>query len=651
SRRTAQLCAFWQLSAHVIPRLPTSRERTIAAMRQMTLVAPPRRGRIRSALAAVVLGAGTLTLLAAQLAPVAASGAPHGGALSRGSRAVAAHGRARCPGVPAPDCHLLLILVPHGRTHPRAVPVAGPGTWTMPATPSPATPSPGPRAGVPGASTARAAGVPATLLALSRRGAISAADARHYGAIYAAATRSLARLGGTRHSELASVLANVQLLAAGGELNASRLPAVFTTLARNTQWWTTGPLLADGAHIGFPGSRLVWEYYPGQGIEIQWLATFGEANGYYLSGHGDTALRQVLEEARALASDRAGGIAWEYLFHFDGGAPPWTSGLSQGTAVQALARGYERLHEVSFRESAEGALAIFQTPPPAGVRVGMSGGDWYVQYTYDPRDLILNGFIQALVGLYDFTAITGSPTGQRLFEAGDAVARSEVSRYDTGAWSHYDQFTESTLSYHELLAEFLSHLCERTQRGEPLAAYEAARARAGSGEGTGGARTAGRQGGTLTGAGAVAVPSATGGSGGAPPGGSPAEVAGKSAATPIAADQIYCATAKHFTADLHNPPRIGLITRRLPTGARGGVQIALSKVSTVTLTVRTGSRVVWTNTATVEAPRPRLLWVTPARAGSYSVSLTAVDLAGNRASATSSITLVAPPRSGHGRRG
>ena len=59
--------------------------------------------------------------------------------------------------------------------------------------------------------------------------------------------------------------------------------------------------------MSFPGSRIVWEYYPGQGIEIQWLATFGEANGYYLSGHENANLRQLLGEVIPLATQRAGG--------------------------------------------------------------------------------------------------------------------------------------------------------------------------------------------------------------------------------------------------------------------------------------------------------------------------------------------------------
>ena len=79
---------------------------------------------------------------------------------------------------------------------------------------------------------------------------------------------------------------------------------MFTTVERNRQWWTTEALLGGSQRVSFTGSRLVWEYYPGQGIEIQWLATFGEANGYYLS-HQTTALKEVLSEAIALATRRA----------------------------------------------------------------------------------------------------------------------------------------------------------------------------------------------------------------------------------------------------------------------------------------------------------------------------------------------------------
>lgn len=413
-------------------------------------------------------------------------------------------------------------------------------------------------------------------------GSIAQTAYNQYFNAYVAAKHSLGKLKGTRHEELGAVLENLQQMAAAGALIPSRLPVLFLTLERNRQWWTTEPLLASDERVSFPESKLIWEHYPGQGIEIQWLATFGEGNGYFLSGHENANLRQLVSEMLPLATQRAGGIAWEYMFHFDGGSPPWTSGLSQGTALQVLARAYQRFKEPADLAAAQQALGIFQTPPPQGVRVQTPAGALYAEYTYAPSDRILNGFIQSLVGLYDYTSITKDPLGQTLFEAGDAEARALTPHYDTGSWSLYDQFGESDLNYHELLAEFLAHLCERTKKGPP-------------------------------------IPPAV-----------PAQIAG---------DQVYCSAAEQFSADLTTPPAISLLSTKLHTSERAGVRISLSKVSTVKLIVKHGSRVVWSNAATVEGGKPRLLWITPSKGGTFTITLTATDLAGNFATATGTIVV------------
>jgi hypothetical protein len=427
--------------------------------------------------------------------------------------------------------------------------------------------------------------VTAALQRLERSGAITEVSYRQYEGAYVAAKTSLRRLSGTRREELGAVLANVETMAAKGQLIPSRLPVVFTTVERNRQWWTTQALPGGSQRVSFTGSRLVWEYYPGQGIEIQWLGTFGEANGYYNS-HQTTALREVLSEAIALATHRGGGIAWEYMFQFDGGAPPWTSGLSQGTALQALSRAYSRTHEAEFLDAAKEALGIFKTHPTTGVRVTTPVGAHYLEYTYAPSERILNGFIQSLVGLYEYAKLTGDPLGQQLFEAGDAEGRVEVPHYNTGAWSLYDQSSESNLNYHELLAEFLEHLCERTSKGEPLTP------------------TAG----------------------------------------PITGDEIYCTSAKRFREDEKTPPAIELLTHTVQAKERAGVQLKLSKISTVGMTIKLGEKTVWTNAVTVEGGKPRLLWVTPSKTGAYTVELRATDLAGNEEVASGTIVVKAAPK-------
>ncbi len=295
--------------------------------------------------------------------------------------------------------------------HPWALLVGVLALWLCSAVPADAGQSPSARASSARASISRGPSVSGALSSLQRSGAITQAVYQQDSSAYLAAKRSLAKLSGTRRTELGAVLANVQAMAAAGQFTPSRLPALFLTLERNRRWWTTEPLLSSGARVSFPSSRIVWEYYPGQGIEIQWLGTFGEANGYYLSGHENANLRQLLSEVIPLATNRAGGIAWEYMFRFDGGAPPWTSGLSQGTALQVLARAYSRFKEAAYLTAAQQALGIFQTRPPAGVQVRTPAGALYAEYTYAPADKILNGFIQALVGLYDYTSITKDPLG------------------------------------------------------------------------------------------------------------------------------------------------------------------------------------------------------------------------------------------------
>jgi D-glucuronyl C5-epimerase C-terminus len=476
----------------------------------------------------------------------------------------------------------------------------------------------------------RGPSVSAALLGLQRSGAISEAVYKQDSSAYAAAQRSLKQLSGTRHAELADVIANVQQMAAAGAFTASRLAVIFLTLERNRQWWTTHPLISSRERVSFAPSKLVWEYYAGQGIQIQWLGTFGEANGYYLSGHENANLRQLLGEVLPLATDRAGGIAWEYMFHFDGGAPPWTSGLSQGTALQVLARAWSRFREPVYLTAAQQALGIFKVAPPTGVRVKTAAGAEYAEYTYAPSDRILNGFIQADVGLYDYTSITKDPLGLQLFEAGDAEARAEVPHYDTGAWSLYDQFGESDLNYHELLTEFLQHLCERTRKGAPFTGTPTPAP----------APTPTSPAPAPTTPSPTPPPAETGSSGGTGAVSATAHSAATTTATvPIAGDEIYCATAQRFTADLHTPPAVSLLTKTLRGGTSAGVQMSLSKVSTVHLTVRQGGRVVWSNSATVERGKPKLLWNTPAKGGVFTVTLTATDAAGNFATANGTITV------------
>jgi hypothetical protein len=285
-------------------------------------------------------------------------------------------------------------------------------------------------------------------------------------ATYSDARAKARKLSGARRLELSGVLRDLDDMAARGQLTASRAPALFETLERNLEYWTSRPLLANGARVTFPPSRIVWQHYAGHGLQIQWLGTFGALNASAKTKRKNAQSDELLTEALGLASERAGGLAWEYLFPFDGQRPPWVSSLAQGTGLQAMSRAAVRLgRQAEVFPVLHRGLAIFQAPPPDGVAVPDGDGVHYLQYSGLPDLKILNGFIQSLVGLYDYAQFTGDADATALFQAGDLAARTEVPTYDTGAWSLYSRGSsshESDLGYHELLRDFLEQLCART---------------------------------------------------------------------------------------------------------------------------------------------------------------------------------------------
>jgi hypothetical protein len=138
--------------------------------------------------------------------------------------------------------------------------------------------------------------------------------------------------------------------------------------------------------------------------------------------------------------------------------------MATATGMQALSRGATFFGEPRFMTAAAKALPIFLKPPPLGVRVHADHGSHYLLYSFSPGLRVLNAFLQAITGLYDYAKLNDDDRARRLFRQGDRAARRETPRYDTGSWSYYALPNKnlSTWSYHELVTGFLENLCERT---------------------------------------------------------------------------------------------------------------------------------------------------------------------------------------------
>jgi hypothetical protein len=291
-----------------------------------------------------------------------------------------------------------------------------------------------------------------------------------YRRFYVLARTRARRLGGTRGRELASVVSTVEAIAIRRGLNAARMPALFLILRRNAEFWPRSPLPSPRGTVQFRGSEMLFEYYPGSGLQLQPLVNFKLANNLHGACVKQTdipcdrgALRSLLRELVRTSARRGGFRTWEYYFEFGGGRPPWISGMAQATAIQAFGRASELLGKSAYRGYAQEAMAAFETRAPVGVLTdGPLGGPHYLQYSFAPSLYITNALLQTVIGLYDYTAVTGDKRARRLWRAVEPEARAELVASDTGSWSTYSyRGAESTREYHELLREFAASLCSR----------------------------------------------------------------------------------------------------------------------------------------------------------------------------------------------
>ena len=310
-----------------------------------------------------------------------------------------------------------------------------------------------------------------TITRAFERGTIDDAQRSAYLSTYSAALSTRRALSGTRRAELDYVIDTVQAFARQRRLTA-RLAPMFLLLQRNRDWWAKAGPPGSGARLQLGGSRVIFQYVPGKGLQLHPLANFGKLNGYW-QGRRSADLRSLADDLVELGVERNGFLAWEYYFAYGGGSPPWISGMAQGTAMQALARAGNRLSDPALVEVAARARGAFDRNTPTGVRVPQSGGgDWYALYSFAPRLYVLNGHLQAVNGLRTYAEFAPADTAAaERFRAGDIAAKARIASFDTGAWSLYSRPSwkpgpEASVNYHVLNRDFARNLCRGT--GEVL---------------------------------------------------------------------------------------------------------------------------------------------------------------------------------------
>lgn len=178
------------------------------------------------------------------------------------------------------------------------------------------------------------------------------------------------------------------------------------------------------------------------------VAQWGLGNFNLFQRHGDLARRQRFLLAadwlvNHLQPNRHGIPVWNHHFDWEYRTTlkaPWYSALAQGQGISLLVRAHKHSGESRYLGAAERAFQAFHLPVENGgiTCTDSAGNIWFEEYLVSPPTHILNGFIWASWGVYDFGLATGSSLAANLFDRAVHTLVANLARYDLGYWSLYE---------------------------------------------------------------------------------------------------------------------------------------------------------------------------------------------------------------------
>lgn len=168
-------------------------------------------------------------------------------------------------------------------------------------------------------------------------------------------------------------------------------------------------------------------------------------NTYLATGdekHGQAFMIQahwlVAHEARLVNDESSWFLPFSMPDYYAIG--PCLSAMTQGEVISVLIRAYRLTSEEIFLQVARRATRTFERDiRDGGVSASIGENDiFFEEIAVYPAAHILNGYLFALFGLYDYVALTRDPNIDALIQLSLATLHTLIDKFDTGYWSHYD---------------------------------------------------------------------------------------------------------------------------------------------------------------------------------------------------------------------
>ncbi|HLD05758.1 MAG TPA: D-glucuronyl C5-epimerase family protein [Candidatus Nanoarchaeia archaeon] len=163
---------------------------------------------------------------------------------------------------------------------------------------------------------------------------------------------------------------------------------------------------------------------------------------------------------------RIAGYTWKKPYD-------WASCIAQGQGLSVLIRAHGLTKNQKYLSPCKRILKSFETDyrKMGGVLETKDGESWYLEFPATVQHgRVLNGFLYALIGLWEYYLYTKDKQAKKLFERGQETAAKNLDRYDLNwgwfKWSRYDDaqiFYSGRRYHHKTLLPQLKILYEITK--------------------------------------------------------------------------------------------------------------------------------------------------------------------------------------------
>lgn len=225
------------------------------------------------------------------------------------------------------------------------------------------------------------------------------------------------------------------------------------------EWWIPGELgqyymsfIAKANYSGQFDSDGVpkLDYHGNIGVQYNPIAIaqygLGNFNLYCQEGKKEYFQKFIISAdwlAEHLEKNEKDIFVWMHHFNFeyrDLLNAPWYSGLAQGQGLSVLVRAYTETREMKYLEAVQAAYEAFSHVIDEGgvLFIDEDGNSWIEEYLVHPPTHVLNGFIWAAWGIYDYYLTTSSTHAENLYNDIIETIKINLHRYDIGFWSLYE---------------------------------------------------------------------------------------------------------------------------------------------------------------------------------------------------------------------